>query len=158
MLIIVIGVYFDAILKLMIISTDYHRIDIKCQMAIAARVVFYYIAFFFILIRIQRVHTVNKLKEELAKGAEDKALMDEPKKQKRNPNKVRQQQRKFFRDKLQLARMQREERVITNACVNIIVPLAILGLFANFIPYLLIIVPLEEQDVCWFYYLTRSPY
>lgn len=54
--------------------------------------------------------------------------------------------------------MQREERVITHACVNIIVPLAILGLFANFIPYLLIIVPLEEQDVCWFYYLTRSPY
>jgi hypothetical protein len=48
--------------------------------------------------------------------------------------------------------------VITNACVNIIVPLAILGLLANFIPYLLIIVPLEEQDVCWFYYLTRSPY
>ena len=48
--------------------------------------------------------------------------------------------------------------MITNACVNIIVPLAILGLLANFIPYLLIIVPLEEQDVCWFYYLTRSPY
>ena len=23
---------------------------------------------------------------------------------------------------------------------------------------MLIIVPLEEQDVCWFYYLTRSPY
>lgn len=67
-------------------------------------------------------------------------------------------QEKFFRDKLQLARMQREERVITNACVNIIVPLAILGLLANFIPYLLVIVPLEEQDVCWFYYLTRSPY
>lgn len=59
---------------------------------------------------------------------------------------------------IQMARMQREERVITNACVNIIVPLAILGLLANFIPYLLIIVPLEEQDVCWFYYLTRSPY
>ena len=54
--------------------------------------------------------------------------------------------------------MQREERVITNACVNIIVPLAILGILANFIPYVLILVPLEEQDVCWFYYLTRSPY
>lgn len=54
--------------------------------------------------------------------------------------------------------MQREERVISNACVNYIVPLAILGLLANFIPYLLVIVPLEEQDVCWFYFLTRSPY
>lgn len=72
MLIITIGVYFDSILKLMIIATEYQRIDIKCQMAIAARVVFYYIAFFFILIRIQRVHTVNKLKEELAKGTEEK--------------------------------------------------------------------------------------
>lgn len=48
--------------------------------------------------------------------------------------------------------------MITNACVNIIVPLTILGLLANFIPYLLVIIPLEEQDVCWFYYLTRSPY
>lgn len=54
--------------------------------------------------------------------------------------------------------MQREERVFTNACVNYIVPLAILGLIANFIPYLMIIVPVEEEDVCWFYFLTRSPY
>lgn len=54
--------------------------------------------------------------------------------------------------------MQREERVITNVCVNIIVPMAILGLLAMFIPYLIIFVPLEEQDVCWFYYLTRAPY
>ena len=61
MIIIVIGIYFDSMAKLIIISTQIQRIDIKCQMAIAARVVFYYIAFFFILIRIQRVHTVNKL-------------------------------------------------------------------------------------------------
>lgn len=54
--------------------------------------------------------------------------------------------------------MQREERIITSHCVNIIVPFAMLGLFANFIPWLLILVPLEEQDVCWFYFLTRSPY
>lgn len=59
---------------------------------------------------------------------------------------------------LEEARMQREERVFTNACVNYIVPLAILGLVANFIPYLMIVVPVEEEDVCWFYFLTRSPY
>ena len=59
---------------------------------------------------------------------------------------------------LEQARMQREERVFTNACVNYIVPLAILGLIANFIPYLMVIVPVEEEDVCWFYFLTRSPY
>jgi len=54
--------------------------------------------------------------------------------------------------------MEREERVITNACVNYIVPLAIVGLVANFIPYLMAIVPVDEEDVCWFYFLTRSPY
>ena len=54
--------------------------------------------------------------------------------------------------------MEREERVITNACVNYIVPLAIVGLIANFIPYLMVIVPVDEEDVCWFYFLTRSPY
>ena len=54
--------------------------------------------------------------------------------------------------------MQREERVITNACVNWVVPLAIIGLITNFIPYLMIITPVDEQDVCWFYFLTRSPY
>lgn len=48
--------------------------------------------------------------------------------------------------------------MFTNACVNYIVPLAILGLVANFFPYLMIIVPVEEEDVCWFYFLTRSPY
>lgn len=70
MLMITVGVYFDSILKLMIISTEYQKIDLKCQMAIAARVVFYYVAFIFILIRIQRVHSVNKLNEELAKGTD----------------------------------------------------------------------------------------
>jgi len=54
--------------------------------------------------------------------------------------------------------MQREERVFTNACVNYIVPLVILGLIANFIPHLMVIVPVDEEDVCWFYFLTRSPY
>lgn len=164
-LMITIGVYIDTILKLLIISTDYENIDIKCQMAIAARIVFYYIAFFFILIRIQRVHNVNKLNEELAKGTsstKDKdtslSMVHEDSSNKKKSKQNLYKQRKFFRDKLQLARMQREERVITNACVNIIVPLAILGLFANFIPYLLIIIPLEEEDVCWFYFLTRSPY
>lgn len=68
MLIITFGVYFDSMLKLFIISMRYEKIDVKCQMAIMARVVFYYIAFIFILIRIQRVHSVNKLNEELAKG------------------------------------------------------------------------------------------
>ena len=52
MLMITVGVYFDTMLKLIILSIEYKQIDLKCQMAIAARVVFYYVAFIFILIRI----------------------------------------------------------------------------------------------------------
>ena len=33
-----------------------------------------------------------------------------------------------------------------------------MGLIANFIPYFLIFVPIEESGICWLYYLTRSPY
>jgi hypothetical protein len=54
--------------------------------------------------------------------------------------------------------MEREERVITNAFVNFLAPLIGLALMANFIPYLMIIVPVEESDMCWFYFLTKSPY
>lgn len=68
MLMITIGVYFDSIFKLVIIALDYTQIDVKCTLAIAARVVFYYVAFIFILIRIQRVHMVNKLNEEICNG------------------------------------------------------------------------------------------
>lgn len=154
MLIITFGLFLDSLLKLIIIATDYDEIDVKCQLAIASRVVFYYIAYVFILIRISRVHSVHKLIEQLF----DNNNLNQDSKGKVFEQIQGQKHRKFFRDKIQIARMQREERVITNACVNYIVPLAILGLLANFIPYLLVIVPLEEQDVCWFYYLTRSPY
>jgi len=98
-LMITVGVYFDTMLKLAIISTEYKKIDLKCQMAIAARVVFYYVAFIFILIRIQRVHSVNKLNEELAKGTGSETD------KKKSNNSAVIKQRKFFRDKLQLARM-----------------------------------------------------
>jgi hypothetical protein len=55
-------------------------------------------------------------------------------------------------------RMEREERVITNAIVNYFAPLTFLGLMANFCPYLMIFVPVEEENMCWFYFLTKSPY
>lgn len=61
-------------------------------------------------------------------------------------------------EKLEEARMQREERIITDSTINWIVPLTLLGLIANFIPYFLILVPIEESGICWLYYLTRSPY
>ena len=54
--------------------------------------------------------------------------------------------------------MEREERIITNAFVNYFAPLSFLGLLANFVPYLMMFVPVEEGDMCWFYFITKSPY
>jgi len=54
--------------------------------------------------------------------------------------------------------MMREERILTDKTINWIVPLTLVGLIANFIPYFLIFVPIEESGICWLYYLTRSPY
>jgi len=54
--------------------------------------------------------------------------------------------------------MYREERVITGAFVNGIVPLIILAMMANFSPYTMVFVPIVEQDICWLYFLTRAPY
>lgn len=160
MLMVTIGVYFDSIFKLVIIALDYTQIDVKCTLAIAARVVFYYVAFIFILVRIQRVHMVNKLNEEICNGPmSDKgnSVESDPNK-KVSKRKEQQKLQKYRKEKIEEARMQREERIITSHCVNIIVPFAMLGLFANFIPWFLILIPLEEADVCWFYFLTRSPY
>ena len=61
MLMITIGAYFDSMCKLAIISIPYTGIDIKCTLAIFARMVFYYLTFIFILIRICRVDSINKL-------------------------------------------------------------------------------------------------
>ena len=63
MLMITIGAYFDSICKLLIISIPYTEIDIKCTLAIFARMVFYYLTFIFILIRICRVDSINKLNQ-----------------------------------------------------------------------------------------------
>ena len=64
---IVIGVWFDTLFKTYIIMIDYKQIDLKCQLAIITRIVFHYVAFIFIILRINRVHNVNKLEEELFK-------------------------------------------------------------------------------------------
>lgn len=55
MMIITFGLYGDSLCKIFIVKSDYTEIDIKCQLGIFSRVVFHYIAFFFIIIRIDRV-------------------------------------------------------------------------------------------------------
>ena len=39
-----------------------------------------------------------------------------------------------------------------------VVPLTLFGICANFYPYLIMVIPLDDQDMCWFYFLTTSPY
>ena len=101
------------------------------------------------------MHTLNKIEDELYKIAINNNQLDGSKRVmalRKKKNDI------IIQDKLEEARMEREERVITNAFVNYIVPLAIIGLMANFIPPIMIIVPVEEEDMCWFYFLTKSPY
>ena len=54
--------------------------------------------------------------------------------------------------------MYREERVCTTIFVNMIVPLIVFAMIANFSPLTMVSVPIIEQDICWLYFLTRAPY
>ena len=65
MLMIIIGILFDSTFKIYILVLKYTDIDTKCQLGLISRVVFHYVAFMFILIRIKRVHNVNKIEDEL---------------------------------------------------------------------------------------------
>jgi hypothetical protein len=64
----------------------------------------------------------------------------------------------LIQDKMEEARMEREERVITNAIVNYFAPLSFLSFLVNFIPTLMVIIPVEEENMCWFYFMTKSPF
>lgn len=70
MLMITLGVFMDTIFKLLIVFLPFQQIDLKCQMAIITRVVFHYIAYLFILFRINRILTVNDIKKRLIDGNE----------------------------------------------------------------------------------------
>jgi hypothetical protein len=65
MLMIIIGITLDSTFKLYILILTYTEIDTKCQLGLISRVVFHYVGFMFILIRIKRVHNVNKIEDEL---------------------------------------------------------------------------------------------
>ena len=54
--------------------------------------------------------------------------------------------------------MQREDRVTTQATINLIVPLILFALIANFIPYFMYITPMDETSICMLFFLTKSPF
>ena len=102
MLMITIGGYFDSICKLLIISIPYTEIDIKCTLAIFARMVFYYLTFIFILIRIIRVDSINQLNQQIYQSDSASSTTSEDKTvKKKDIAKKRKQQLKFMQEKLQ---------------------------------------------------------
>ena len=61
MQVIFVGCYLDTITKLLIRYLDYNDIGWKCKLALLTRLVFHNVIVIFIVVRIKRVHTVNKL-------------------------------------------------------------------------------------------------
>lgn len=85
MIMVIIGCYFDSMFKIWILMIDYQEIDTKCQLAITTRIVFYYVAYIFIVLRIQRVHNYNKIQDQLYEATSKPANDDGGKGQ--NPKK-----------------------------------------------------------------------
>lgn len=71
MMIITFGLFSDSICKIIIVKTDYHSIDLKCQLGIFSRVVCHYIAYFFILIRIDRVKQFYNIMNQVLEKMKD---------------------------------------------------------------------------------------
>ena len=154
LLMIAIGCFFDQLMRLVIISIPYTKIDIKCTFSIVNKVVFYYVIYIFFIVRILRVKSVNKINMEIYQLEYPKSTEKALKNRKEREQKIIRKKQRMLKEARQLG----EERVITDACVNKIVPLAILGLMTNFIPYMIVLIPLQDKDICWLYFITRSPF
>lgn len=121
-------------------------------MAIFTRCFNHYMAFVFIIVRILRVHRVNELQEQIYKESiknnEDNgkekpgSIKIEEEKDDDNLDSNDKSKRKRIQNNLVKARMMREERMCTDTFINILIPLSFLGMMANFIPYLMIFVPI----------------
>ena len=131
-LFIFLGSYLDTMFKLLVRMLSIEYIDWKCQLSLFTRHVFHNMILVFSFLRVFRVFMVDKIQRDQLEGRD-------------------------FKKTQYLARLYREERVYTFALVNIIAPFVILSLVSFFSPYFMIVAPIEEQDVCWLYYLSRSP-
>lgn len=41
--------------------------------------------------------------------------------------------------------------------INAVVPIALAGMLTNVIPWIIVLIPLPDKDICWLYFLTRAP-
>ena len=139
--IITLASYIDVCCKLGILSLSYTLVDIKCLLAIQKRMFFHYVMYIFMIKRIWVVHRVTKLQNQLYEQQKQNNLSQQSK-----------------NDILEEAEIYSEARVGVDTFVNSLIPLIFVGLLATFIPYALVLTPIVEKDLCWFYYVTRSPY
>jgi hypothetical protein len=102
---------------------------------------FHYVMYIFMIKRIWVVHRVTKLQNQLYEQQKQNNLSQQSK-----------------NDILEEAEIYSEARVGVDTFVNSLIPLIFVGLLATFIPYALVLTPIVEKDLCWFYYVTRSPY
>ena len=141
MLVIFFGCYLDTLFKLIIRFLGYEMIGAKCKMALFTRLVLHNMILIFIVVRIKRMHTVNKLQEITVLYLKQESL-----------------EQKVIKETQEEARLLREERVCASTFINVIAPLIILTLVSFFGSSLMWITPVEEHDVCWLYYLTQAPF
>ena len=149
MIMINLGLLGDTILKILIAMKPFTEISSKCSYSIFRKIIFHYIVYFSIIGRMDRVIKFYKIFKEAYDNYKIKNA--------ENEKSFEISSRKYMKGILREVHMQREGRVITNIFVNIIVPITMVGFTANYISWALLYVPIEEQDVCWFYYLNRSP-
>ena len=141
MLVIFFGCYIDTVTKLLIRYLPLADITAKCTLALITRVVFHNMIVIYVVVRIKRMNTVNKLQEITVHYLKQENL-----------------QQKVIKDTQEKARLLREERVCAKTFINLIAPLIILTLCSIFGSSLMFLTPIEEHDVCWLYYLTQAPF
>jgi hypothetical protein len=62
----------------------------------------------------------------------------------------------FMKNKMDEARLYREDRICTRAFVNIIAPLVILALIVQINSRFMLIVPIQDQQTCFLSFLAHE--
>ena len=64
----------------------------------------------------------------------------------------------LIEEKFDRIKIFRESRLITEWFINYVIPLAFLAMFAMIHHVLYTLVPSDDPNVCWIYFLTTAPF
>ena len=64
----------------------------------------------------------------------------------------------LIEEKFDRIKIFRESRLITEWFINYIIPLAFFAMGAMIFPHLCTLVPSDDPNVCWIYFLTTAPF